>query len=88
MPGETTLVGTVVAQAPDSPFPASPNDGLYLMTEEGNLLRLVTAHIAAQMPIDMLHRQSRSSFEAMLGERVTVRGYLSKSTLYGAILVE
>ena len=88
MAGEVTLAGTVVAQDPDSPFQASPNDGLYLMTDEKDLLRLIRDHMATQMPTDVMHRQSRLNFEPHLGKRVTVQGYRSGDTIYGAFIVD
>jgi hypothetical protein len=87
---ETELQGTIVAQDPDNPLGISPSahDGLYLHTDDGKLLELVTNHMATQMSVDYMWRKSRSAFEAYLGQRVTVRGYLSRRTIYSAAITE
>ena len=80
------LQGVVVAQDPDNPLSieASPHDGLYLRTDDGRLLELVRNNMATQMSIEYMWRQSRQSFEAYLGQHVTVQGYLSRRTIYSA----
>ena len=87
MPNEQTFSGTIVEKDPKSPFPVNPGDGLYLLTEDGRVLALVTGNMAAQMPLDMLHRTTRSTFEPYIGKSITIKGYLSGSTLYSAIIV-
>ena len=79
--------GTVVAQDPGNLFAPNPKEGLYLLTKEGKLLALVKASMATQMPVDMLHRQSRGLFEAYLGKTIMVQGYLSGSTIYSAMII-
>ena len=88
MAGQKVAVGIVVDKDPNSPFPPIPNDGLYLLTEDNQLYRLVTQFMAAQLPIDVLHRQSRSDFEPYLGQKVTVNGYFSGSTIFSANIEE
>jgi hypothetical protein len=88
MSGSVTLKGTVVDKDPATPLPARPDDGLYLLTENNQLLALITDSMAAQMPIDLLHTQSRPDFEPYLGKKVTVEGYASGDSLYSARIVD
>jgi hypothetical protein len=88
---ECTLVGTVVAQEPSSgdlAIAPSSYDGLYLQTEDGRCVRLVSQPMYTQMSVDYMWRQSRRVFEPLLGQRATVQGYLSHSTLYSAFPVQ
>jgi len=84
------LQGVVVAQDPANPLSieASPHDGLYLQTDDGRLLELIRDSMATQVSIDYMWRRSRHSFEAYLGQRVSVRGYLSRRTLYSAMVTD
>lgn len=85
---DAILTGVVVAQEPgDHLGVASPHDGLYLLTDEGRMITLVRHAMYVQMPIEQLWRRSRASFEALLGQRITVQGYLSRRTLYSASVV-
>jgi len=79
--------GTLVAQDPGNPFAPNPKDGLYLLRQDGKLLALVKASMATQMPVDVLHRQSRGIFEPYLGKTIMVQGYLSGSTIYSAMII-
>jgi hypothetical protein len=88
MAGEVTLNGTVVAQDTASPLPAKPNSGLYLLTEDHQLLALVTDFMATQASTEYLRERSRPGFEAYLGKKVTVRGYLSGNTLWSATVID
>lgn len=88
MAGNVRLNGTIVEKDPESPFGASPNDGLYLLTGDQQVLALVTDYIATQMPIEQLHRQSRATFEPYIGKKVSVEGYLSGGTLWSAMIVD
>lgn len=81
------LTGTVVEQDSNSPFEMdTSHDGLYLKTDDGRLLELVTGSMAQQIPVEMMWRQSRKHFEPFLGQTVTVQGYLSSRTIYGAMV--
>jgi hypothetical protein len=62
------------------------HDGLYLKTDDGRLLELVAGSMAQQIPVEMMWRQSRKHFEPFLGQQVTVQGYLSRRTIYGALV--
>ena len=86
MSGEVRLKGTVVEQLLPDDTPASSYEGLYLLTEDGTRLALIAASMASQMPVDMLHRQSRPTFEPFLGKQITVSGYQSGSSLYNVII--
>jgi hypothetical protein len=85
---DVELQGTIVARDPGSPLEInpSPHEGLYLQTDDGRLLELVVNNMATQMAIDYMWRNSRGAFEAYLGQRVTLRGYLSRNTLYSAAI--
>jgi hypothetical protein len=86
MGSDQEIVGTVVEAPPDPPFGAPTGDGLYLRTEDGQHLRLISGGMMTQLPSDLLHRQSRGNFEDLLGKRVRIRGHLSGGTLWGAHL--
>lgn len=88
MAGEVTLNGTIVEKDPASPLPAKPNDGLYLFTEDHQLLALVTDFMATQASTEYLHERSRPDFESYLGKKITVKGYLSGSTLWSAMIID
>jgi hypothetical protein len=66
---------------------ANVHDGLYLQTDDGRLIELIRHAMPTQMPIDVMWRQSRRSFEPLLGQRATIEGYLSRRTLYSARVV-
>jgi len=87
---DVELQGVVVAKDPKNPLPSEPSssDGLYLQTDDGRLLELIGDSMATQMPIDVMWQRSREEFEAYLGQRVTVQGYLSRRTLYSARVKE
>jgi hypothetical protein len=87
MAGEVTLNGTVVEKGPASPLSTKPNKGLYLLTEDHQLISLVTDFMATQAPTEYLHERSRPDFEPYLGKKVTVKGYLSGSTLWSATII-
>lgn len=86
---EETLTGVVVAQQPgdENGIAASPHDGLYLLTDDGQLIALVRHAMYVQMSWEHIWRRSRSTFEALLGQRATIQGYLSRRTLYSAAVV-
>lgn len=88
MPGNVTLSGTVVERELSSPFSTPLPEGLYLATDNGQTLALVTDSMATQLPVDMLHQKSRPTFESYLGKKITVEGFLGGSTLWCAMLVE
>ena len=83
MAGEVKLNGTVVEKRP-----VGPGDGLYLLTEDHQFLALIADIMAAQASREYLHEQSRQDFESYLGKKVTVEGYLSGTTLWGATIVD
>ena len=87
---DVELQGVVVAQDANNPLLSEPSkfDGLYLQTEDGRLLELIGDSMATQMSIDIMWRRSRIEFEAFLGQRVTMHGYLSRRTLYSARVKE
>jgi hypothetical protein len=88
MSGDVILSGTVVERELDSPFSAPQSEGLYLATDNGQTLALVTDSMATQMPVDMLHQGSRPIFEPYLGKKITVAGYLGGTTLWSAMVKE
>ena len=88
MSGQDTLRGTVVEQQSPDGMPASNSEGLYLLTEDGTRLELISTSMATQMPVDMLHRQSRPTFEPYLGKQITVSGYRSGHSLFNAFIEE
>ena len=83
---QEVLDGEVVESVPDSPFPTDPSGGLYLLTDDGRGYALIAESMAAQMPLDALHRQSRKDFEGYLGQKVRVSGYVSGNTIFGAVV--
>jgi hypothetical protein len=86
---EATLSGVVVAQQPGDEIgiAPSPNDGLYLLTDDGQLIALVRDAMYVQMSWEHIWRRSRPVFEPLLGQHATIQGYLSRRTLYGAAVV-
>jgi hypothetical protein len=89
MGNEQVFVGVVVDKDPSSPFETdTKNDGLYLQTEDGQLLQLVKDHPAVQVPVDVVWRRSRALYEPLLGKKVTVEGHRSHSTIFSAIVKE
>jgi hypothetical protein len=58
--------------------------GLFLLTDEGQLLELIAESIAQGIPFEQLWHDSRRQFASFVGARVTVRGYLTSDTLYNA----
>jgi hypothetical protein len=86
MAGNVRCLGTVVeAELPDG-SPAPPTEGLYLRTKDGERLALVGDIMAVQMPMEMVHRRCRREFEPYLGKVVTVSGYRSGGTIWGAMV--
>ena len=83
MAGEVTLKGTIVEKDP-----AQSNDGLYLFTDDHQLLALITDFMATQASTEYLHARSRPNFESYLGKEVTVKGYLSGRTLWSAMIID
>ena len=73
---EATLTGVVVAQQPgdENGIAPSAHDGLYLLTDEGELIALVRHAMYVQMSWEHIWRRSRSTFEALLGQRATIQG--------------
>ncbi|HEY5809169.1 MAG TPA: hypothetical protein VIT67_14445 [Povalibacter sp.] len=85
---DTTLTGIVVTHEPGNDLGIVPSHGgLYLLTDEGRMISLVRHAMYVQMSVDQLRLRSRASFEALLGQRVTVQGYLSGRTLYSATVM-
>jgi hypothetical protein len=84
------MQGVVVAQDLNDPLPSdlSPHAGLYLQTDDGLLIELVGGSMVEQRSVESMWQESRRDFEAYLGQRVTVQGYLSRRTLYGAHVTE
>ena len=83
------LTGTVVDHDPNAPIQAAQTtDGLYLQTDDGNLVQLVTDFMARQTSIAVMWSESREDFEPYLGKRITVAGYRSGRTLYSAVVVK
>ena len=82
----SVLEGVVVEGALQDSQLGSQNvqDGLYLQTDDGRLIELVRHAMPTQMPIDVMWRQSRRTFERLIGQRATIEGYLSRRTLYSA----
>ncbi len=84
---EDEFIGTVVEQDPDSPLRIdTAHDGLYLLAKNGQLFKLVSDPMFVQMSVEALWRKSRSYFEQYLGKEVTVQGYRSGSTIFGALV--
>jgi hypothetical protein len=82
------LTGIIVDFDPNSPVKAAPStDGLYLQTDGGKLIELITDFMARQISVGVMWRESRGDFEPYLGKQVTVGGYLSGRTLYSAHIV-
>jgi hypothetical protein len=88
MPG-SMLEGVVVDNAPEDPALAAMDtrDGLYLKLDDGRLIELVTHAMPTQMPLEVMWRQSRRTFEPLLGKRAAIEGYLSRRTLFSARVV-
>lgn len=76
--GKIVEVESLVGEKP------SPSAGLYLKTEDGERLALVVGSMEAQVPVDILHRQSRPAFEEYLGQTVPVSGLISGHTIWNA----
>ena len=76
--GKIVEVESLVGEEP------SPNAGLYLKTADGERLALVAGSMEAQVPPDILHRQSRPAFEDFLGKTVAVSGLISGHTIWNA----
>ena len=87
---DAELQGIVVTHDPkgDLLVPPSVADGLYLQTDDGRLIELITLSMPTQMPIEVMWRQSRRHFEPYLGQRITVQGYLSRRQLYSARIIQ
>lgn len=66
----------------------SSNAGLYLKIKDGERLALVAGSMEAQVPADILHRQSRPAFEEFLGRTVECSGLISGHTLWDARVEE
>ena len=78
---DTQLTGVVT----DKDAGGIPSDkGLYLRTDDGKHVELISGSMAQQLSLAMMWAQSRQDFEASLGQRVTVQGYLSRGRLYSA----
>jgi hypothetical protein len=84
---DAELQGTVVTHDPKGVVPLSAADGLYLHTDDGRLLELISHAMPTQMPIEVMWRQSRGDFEPYLGQRITVKGYLSRRQIYSAEVI-
>ena len=82
---ETQLTG-VVTDKDANGLPSA--QGLYLRTDDGKHVQLITGPMMQQMSLAAMWAQSRDEFAARLGERITVQGYLSYSQLYSAMPVE
>lgn len=61
-------------------------EGLWIEADSGKRFKLIGAHMATQMPIDMMWQQSRDEFAQFIGQRVTAEGYISGSAIYSAIV--
>lgn len=84
MAENVTLEGVVVEPAGLDGQPLKTNEGLYLRTADGREWALIADHPAVQMPVDMVHRQSRAYFERFIGKVITISGFRSGSTLWNA----
>ena len=88
MSGNITITGVVVEQTAPDGLSVSSGEGLYLQIDNGEKFRLINAGMMTQMPVDILHLQSRQTFEPYLGEKITVSGYRSGSSIYNACIEE
>ena len=84
---DETLEGTVVDQASGGSL-ANPHGGLYLSIGAGKTLRLISDGMQTQLPVDVMHGQSRGDFEKFLNKNVKVQGYLSGGTIYSARIID
>jgi len=80
--GKIVEVESLVGEKP------SPSAGLFLKTADGERLALVAGSMEAQVPADILHRQSRPAFEDFLGQTVAVSGLISGHTIWNAKVEE
>lgn len=75
--------GTVV----EGDVPGADDEGLYLLTDAGDRLKLIGSNMAVQMTIEAAHAMGRHEFEPHLGKRVVVAGHDGGSIIWEALVV-